>query len=768
LRGYQEEYGPENCKSQEVADLLTALKARKHLEYLVIDHKLSEVETSEHIFRAYEKCDLIITTRFHGVILSLKSKKPFLAIDQIIDSKGKLRKLIETLKWPYVFYGESITIEDVEKAIDELLLEKDIESQLEQVSINEGKRSSLTLEELEEIIDSDDNAIKEVIVAGMHRSGTSMVGNLLKNMGFNMGLEKDLMPGNHYNLFGYFEHLEAVEINNDILNHYGASWIDVGPFVKNYHANDIDKVLKFADEKGGVRLTIGERINHLLRKLRKGGKDFAIKDPRFCLTLSFWLPFLHSPRLLICIRHPSEVALSIFKRDRYPQNVVNEVWVTYYAFLSKAMARSEIESPYLLINFSDLKNEREKIIGVLGAFLGIAFKKEKLANTIKQDLISVSLDSINTAKDSNFFALKLFEQMVREGKIPKIPLVEKFSNIHPTIYLKVGEKVYRARRQGSRYEVMVAFNSKLSFISFPLVIRDIRMDHSRLEIWPSCYVSGDKYLFKWHNDELNISTNDQSIKENDRVTLSFDLIGIYEELLHGIDYTAFSREFMFSQLFWKKEEEEFNEHRSKKWVVSNQRVVINIGQFIQDEGTSIRVDPVNDFVILQVENRKDIPEVILKEIGRFASSFELEEGIFYFLTDDPWFIIDAAELAIVEELILNIKFLRLGKVAVMESYHHHLNQLNKHLDELNRRLDLYENRLQERDQQLQERDQQLQERDQQLQERDQQLAIQLSEVQILKEHNKNLLEEKKALKNSISFRFGQLIVKPLSIFLKKS
>ena len=63
----------------------------------------------------------------------------------------------------------------------------------------------------------------------------------------------------------------------------------------------------------------------------------------------------------------------------------------------------------MIHNFSDLKNKGEEIIEELGAFLDITIEKEKVVNTIKQDLISISLDSKNTIEDSKIFAKTLFQ-----------------------------------------------------------------------------------------------------------------------------------------------------------------------------------------------------------------------------------------------------------------------------------------------------------------------------------------------------------------------
>src|ERR671910_2640298 len=65
---------------------------------------------------------------------------------------------------------------------------------------------------------------RPVAVVGMHRSGTSMVAKLLQQAGLNLGDEADLMPPAAENPEGFYEHLEFVRLNDEVLNVAGAGW----------------------------------------------------------------------------------------------------------------------------------------------------------------------------------------------------------------------------------------------------------------------------------------------------------------------------------------------------------------------------------------------------------------------------------------------------------------------------------------------------------------------------------------------------------------
>src|SRR5215218_8748145 len=63
-----------------------------------------------------------------------------------------------------------------------------------------------------------------VAIVGMHRSGTSMVAKLLKRAGVHLGDEADLMPPAEENPEGFYEHLQFVKLNDEVLNVAGAGW----------------------------------------------------------------------------------------------------------------------------------------------------------------------------------------------------------------------------------------------------------------------------------------------------------------------------------------------------------------------------------------------------------------------------------------------------------------------------------------------------------------------------------------------------------------
>lgn len=112
LRGKQAEYGIENCLD-ELADssilkaAQTIAENNKGRVIFIENHLIRAKMEPDKIDAAYAQCDLVITTRLHGSMISLKHSVPFIAIDQI-KGGAKLWNILGDKKWPYVYKIEDI------------------------------------------------------------------------------------------------------------------------------------------------------------------------------------------------------------------------------------------------------------------------------------------------------------------------------------------------------------------------------------------------------------------------------------------------------------------------------------------------------------------------------------------------------------------------------------------------------------------------------------------------------------------------------------
>lgn len=169
-----------------------------------------------------------------------------------------------------------------------------------------------------------------VPVVGMHRSGTSMVAQLLEAGGVGFGPEDALAGPDADNRHGFWEHRALREINEQLLSRFGGDWrnpprIPAGALGDSEHDD------------------LRERARALLHTLSGAAPSWGWKDPRTCLLLPFWLPLLPpDPRVVFCLRHPADVAASLETRNRIPAELAGFLWQEYNACACAALPKAHV------------------------------------------------------------------------------------------------------------------------------------------------------------------------------------------------------------------------------------------------------------------------------------------------------------------------------------------------------------------------------------------------------------------------------------------
>ena len=171
-----------------------------------------------------------------------------------------------------------------------------------------------------------------VCIAGMHRSGTSMVAKLLQFCGVFLGPEEELGYDSN-NGEPHYENVRFVALNDKILNRLGGSWDNPPNFLAGWeHARDIEA---FKSQAKKI-------IRHFHDQYPWGWKD-----PRNSLMVPFWRQIVPDLRLVICLRNPLEVAHSLRKRGDLIVMPLFLLWLTYYReLLSATPAEKRVVTHY--------------------------------------------------------------------------------------------------------------------------------------------------------------------------------------------------------------------------------------------------------------------------------------------------------------------------------------------------------------------------------------------------------------------------------------
>ena len=144
-----------------------------------------------------------------------------------------------------------------------------------------------------------------IIVAGMHRSGTSATARVINLLGADIA--SDLIPAiGGENERGFWESNKITHLHDGLLIQLGSTWHDPFPLADGW--------LETAEARGAKRAI----IEHVEKEFA-GSRAFVVKDPRLTRVLPLWLEISDdlalSPLIVIPFRNPLAVAASLEQRD---------------------------------------------------------------------------------------------------------------------------------------------------------------------------------------------------------------------------------------------------------------------------------------------------------------------------------------------------------------------------------------------------------------------------------------------------------------------
>lgn len=149
-----------------------------------------------------------------------------------------------------------------------------------------------------------------ILVAGMHRSGTSYLAHALGLCGADCGNRSQWEGAD--NPRGFWEDRMFVALNEHLLRAVGATW----------HAPKTVRA-DLEPPEGGLR--------KLLSAFE--GRTILFKDPRLCWTYPVWANFFEDvPRisLVASLRHPAAVAASLNERDGMFRHQADSLYAEAY------------------------------------------------------------------------------------------------------------------------------------------------------------------------------------------------------------------------------------------------------------------------------------------------------------------------------------------------------------------------------------------------------------------------------------------------------
>jgi hypothetical protein len=159
---------------------------------------------------------------------------------------------------------------------------------------------------------------RNVVVIGMHRSGTSALTEAIGLLGCSIGDTADFVSPRRWNPQGNWEHQRLIERNELVLELHGGTWFAPPRLPDGW-----------ASARRAQAMVPGLRAEFAAIYPPQG---WVWKDPRACLTLPLWMRAWDSaPVAVMAFRHPLAVARSLAARNGFSRRHGLALWEVYNA-----------------------------------------------------------------------------------------------------------------------------------------------------------------------------------------------------------------------------------------------------------------------------------------------------------------------------------------------------------------------------------------------------------------------------------------------------
>ncbi|MEM7349346.1 MAG: glycosyltransferase [Acidobacteriota bacterium] len=229
-------------------------------------------------------------------------------------------------------------------------------------------------------------APSHLVVAGMHRSGTSLVASYLSALGVDMG---EPIPADEKNPHGYFEDRDFLELNRQILDeltpedaegHRDWGWVESEEI-------DLSRLDPFRDQ-----------AQALFDQRSRQASFWGCKDPRASLLLDFWDDVVgdeaYGGRYLLLYRYPWDVADSM-------QRLGEEVFLEHpeyayriWTFYNRHLLRFYLENRdrCVLASTNALIHQPGRLVDLMGKKLGLSLGQSSFQDLVDPEAFVVLED----------------------------------------------------------------------------------------------------------------------------------------------------------------------------------------------------------------------------------------------------------------------------------------------------------------------------------------------------------------------------------------
>ena len=224
-----------------------------------------------------------------------------------------------------------------------------------------------------------------VVVAGMHRAGTSAVARGLAALGVDLG-DRLMSADVRMNARGFFEDVDVVALDDALLAAHGADWKSVATLA----GVDWD-----APAHAGARAQAARILSARLAR----APAYGFKDPRVPRLLPFWQRVFAGLALadayVVAVRHPQAVIDSLTARDALDPRRSAWLWTTH---LVCALAFTQ-GRPRVVVDYDRLLAAPERELARVAAALALPAADAAATDAYARGFLAAELRHAQYAPD---------------------------------------------------------------------------------------------------------------------------------------------------------------------------------------------------------------------------------------------------------------------------------------------------------------------------------------------------------------------------------
>lgn len=273
-----------------------------------------------------------------------------------------------------------------------------------------------------------------LVVLGMHRSGTSMLAGLLEQASYYVGSQVDLLEKGEQNLKGFYERKDIRAVNDEILRENFFDW----NLVAGYSATRLS-----SDSISTYQSKMDNILNSLVSQT-----PWLIKEPRLCLLYPLLRNSLQNCGKIVIYRDPFSTARSLWKRNRIPFQFGLLIWEKYYTSLINELC---FEEKVYVVRYESLisspESEVQKLLVWLRKEGQLDIASEVISNAVNfidnklnRSSSSIIDDGMQALSENQQLIIQLLANYNTNGfsKIPESKYLDVLLEQNQLLYMEFG------------------------------------------------------------------------------------------------------------------------------------------------------------------------------------------------------------------------------------------------------------------------------------------------------------------------------------------